>query len=269
MTFFEELKGLIIPIDKAKTLFNFNLELDESKSKALTKYKISTGDRVVTIFINKLTPKETATLKKVIKIFFNEDAVVLINELKASLLEKLYNYDNSEDKQTLEFFKPILSIPDYNALRDSLFLRTEFKGGGNINGLKTDIIVRYGERGNSICNVCSAGYFEQVMIPLFNSSDNHREFHEYYDITIDRGLTAFFVNGRMDLKHIEGEIERRITSAKSYGLGFFHVHGIGAKNITNIDKCLKTIKSKNKLSFTEKRIFKNIGQKVYVVELII
>ena len=68
---------------------------------------------------------------------------------------------------------------------------------------------------------------------------------------------------------ISEQIERKIINAKSYGLRFFHIHGIGGKNIENIDKCLKTIKSKNKLSFTEKKIFKNIGQKVYVVELIL
>lgn len=264
MTFFEELH-IFIPAGVAKTLLNFNVKLDFSSSQKDKKFRIIKQDNLVIFFVKNLSPKEQKILKRTIKKHFNGDELYLIEETKIPLLDRLYKYNNAKDNQILAFFKPHLSDLDWQALRDSLFLRNEFNNHNNISIYKSDIIMRYGERGNTISNLCTAGYFEEVMIPLFNKSI--REFWEYYDLAIDRGITALFVNAGMTIEKIQHEIKRRLISAKSYGLPFIHIHGIGKKNIENIKKCIS--KEKETGNFTEKNVLVDEKLGVLVVEILL
>ncbi len=263
MIFINGLKGLLT-LDEAKKLSGYSLHISSVNQKK-NKFKIDNVTKTVTVFINSLSAKELATFEKAIRIAFAKDLVYLIEESKVNLLERLYKFNDKESNQILTFFKPILSRFDWEALRDSLFLRSEFNNHGNINGLKTDLFTRYGERGNTISNLCTAGYFEETMIPLFNFSKD--EFWEYYDIAIDRGITALFVNNTMTVEKIQSEIKHRLKSAKAYGLKYIHIHGIGKKNIANIRKCIE--KEKGNIKFTEKIVFTNPGQQVMVVEIIL
>ena len=121
------------------------------------------------------------------------------------------------------------------------------------------------KRGNTISNLCTAGYFEKIMIPLYNSSLT--EFWRYYDLALDMGITDLFVNATMTTSKIRDEISRRLKLAKTYGLRYIHIHGIGKKNIKNIQECIE--KEKGSLDFTEKHLLTNKSLGVLVVELIL
>src|SRR5690606_22390167 len=105
----------------------------------------------------------------------------------------------------------------------------------------------------------------ESMIPLYNYDP--KEFWEYYDIAVNRGIVAFFVNSRMKIKEISEEVIRRVSSAKAYGYPSIHIHGIGNKNIEKINKCLDGIK--DDLKFTAKNVFKDKTLGVVVVEIIL
>src|ERR1035437_1017674 len=160
MTFIEDLRT-IIPIEIGKQLFNFVIKLDYSQKKRAKPYEISKDEKLVTIFVKNLSPKEDRHLKKAIKTHFDSNELLLIEESKTALLNRLYQYNDVEDNQILSFFKPVLSSLDWQTLRDSLFLRNEFRNHHQIGVLKSEIISRYGERGNVISNMCTAGYFEE------------------------------------------------------------------------------------------------------------
>jgi hypothetical protein len=264
MSFFSDLKQ-IIPSNTAKDLFGYDVKLNFSKKSGLKLFDINHPDKLLTIYVNRLSIKEERNLKASIKKHFELDNIYLIEESKTALLERLYSYNDKRDNQILAFFKPILSGLDWQALRDSLFLRNEFKLRNNVGQLKNDIVLRYGERGNVISNMCTAGYFEETMIPLYNNSS--KEFWAYYDMAIDRGITALFVNGKMTVAKIKEEIKRRLIQAKAYGLPYIHIHGIGQKNINNINECIE--KEKSNLGFTEKNIFMDKKLEILVVEIIL
>ena len=263
MSFFEKVKG-IIPPKISKNLIDYEIKLDSSPSKVGDKYSFDIKKKLVTIFLGSLSAKEKRTLKTAIKNSFDEGAVILIEESKKDLLQRLYKYDNKEDNQILTFFQPILSFPDYQVLRDALFLRSEFKNRKSVTTLKGDIRSRYGERGVAISNLCTAGYFEETMIPLYNA--NQTEFWKYYDIAVERGITALFVNAGMTVDKIGEEINRRLISAKSYGLRKIDIHGIGDNNIKKIKECIEL--EKTHLGFTVKNIYTDKSLHVCVVEII-
>lgn len=154
---------------------------------------------------------------------------------------------------------------DWQALRDSLFLRNEFKNHHSITLLKQNIVHRYGERGNTISNLCTAGYFEATMIPLFNS--DQKEFWTYYDLALNKGITALFVNQGMTIDKVGDEIKRRLESGRLYGLKYVHIHGIGDANIKKISTCIE--KHKTTLGYTEKNVFSDTKLHVIVIEIIL
>lgn len=184
-----------------------------------------------------------------------------IEQSKVDLIKRLIDFNHGDSVKILNFFKDILNNTDYNALRDSLFLREEYKRGNSIGYLKSEILSNYGQRGNIISNLCSAGYFEEVMMPLYN--EDKTKFYEFYDLAVDRGVKALFVNHNMTVN----EIKHRIKSAKNSGLKNINIHGIGSINVKNIKKSLEKLKKDSDYSFLDKNIVE--GKNVIIVELII
>lgn len=263
MAFFEGLKK-IIPAKIAENSYDYDLILSES-STAKVNFKVDKENKKITLFLNKLSFKEKEILRKHLLANFESNKLRFIESEKINLIEKLISYNKRDDGHLIEFFKDILSKNDLLALRDSLFLRDEYLNSNSISQLKRDIAFSYGERGNIISNLCTSGYFEEIMIPLYNK--NKTEFFEFYDMAVDRGVKAFFVNAGMSITFITQEIETRLASAHSYGLKSINIHGIGSKNVKNIKKSLVKVKNNNKVSFLKKNIYEK--DNVVIVELIL
>jgi hypothetical protein len=245
-----------------------NIDFDENTTLKITKSKegsrciVDKAEKFVILNLELLTYKERNTLEKIFKDHFDQNLFYFVDSSKINLIERLYNF--KEDKKVLESFKNLLSTSDFCALRDSLFLRSEFiNQQGNTRQLKNDIVTRYGERGNVISNLCTAGYFEEVMIPL--SKKSVKDFFIYYDIAVDKGIVALFVNNKMTVEKLNSEIAHKLSSAKKYGLEYIHIHGIGKGNILKIENFLKRPESYS--GFEQDYIFHDKNLNIYVVEL--
>jgi len=189
----------------------------------------------------------------------------ILEENTHILLEDLYNYQKlkGDDKKVLDFFSQIISKEDLEALEASLYLRRKFIEKHDIRKLKEDIRKRFGDRGNNIANICSAGYFEKFLMPLFNSSEE--DFKKVYDVIISKSAMAIFVHSLMEENEITDELKRKISLSKQYGLDFIHVHGIGEKNIKTIKNWIT--ENKEPLNFVNKNIFEKEG--IIIVELLL
>jgi hypothetical protein len=259
----KKLKG-IIPKAECPALKDYSLKLNASES-AHKSFEIDTVNKILIININLLPSREKRNLRAILVEAIEKDTGYIVANEKSDLLEKLYHYNDAEDNKILDFFKDILAHKDWCALRDSLFLRNEFKKHVNIKPLKDDIRFKYGERGNVISNFCTAGYFEQVWMPLFNIDKD--AFYRYLDFALDRGLTALFVHSKMNVETISRELKRRIDRGKEYGLKYIHIHAIGPNNIKNLKKCIE--KEKATLGFADKYVFTEKSLNVVVFELIL
>ena len=65
----------------------------------------------------------------------------------------------------LTFFRGKVSSRDLEIIRCALNVRNAHDRGRNVRLLKHDVIFRYGERGNTIVNLCVRGYFEEQSGP--------------------------------------------------------------------------------------------------------
>ncbi len=264
MGWFDKLEKLIDIKNVHFSLINITRDSYNNKIDEKTGYYYDPKTKILHLNLDKI-PKEIAKeLRPSTQKFIEEGHKLLEIDVK-DLLERLYKYNkDNPDKNILTFFKGIIPDEDYEALNSALFLRSQFKEGKNITNLKSDIRVRFGDRGNNISNLCTAGYFEEFLMPLYNSSKS--DFLKLYDIIISKSIIAVFVHSHMDLESIPHEMSSKLGLCKQYGIKFIHIHGIGESNIKKIKDCIEEYKED--FDFFEKNIYEDEEEHIIVVELL-
>ncbi|MFP4656584.1 MAG: hypothetical protein ACLFNK_03310 [Candidatus Woesearchaeota archaeon] len=218
----------------------------------------------VSIDTDHLNEEKREELRSLVKDYVDEDGL-LLEERSSNLLDELYNFNKSKHT-TLDFFKDIIPDEDYSALKASVFISIKFKKGEQITTLKEGVIKRHGDRGKNICNLCTAGYFEEFLIPLYNSDKDR--FEEIYEDLISNSMLAVFVNPGMKPRDIEKQITRKMSMLKKYGFGFIHIHGIGKKNISKIRRFIDKNKKDGYIKI-EKIRYSNPEEHIFIAELIL
>lgn len=266
LEWFKKLKDLI-NINITAPIINIKITTNSNNTQHQNKFDYDPSNKVLNIFLERLTNEEKQelerTMPQIIEDYLTEGNLLLLNESK-ELLEKLYNYNkNTIDKQILTFFQPLIPESDIEALECSLYLREEFRKKEDVSKLKSDIRLRFGERGKNIANLSSAGYFEEFLIPLYNSSPER--FKELYDLIVNKSILAVFVHKNMSTKQIKDEISDKLTLSNRYGIKFIHIHGIGESNIQIIKDCLE--EKKEFFDYFEKKVYEQ--DNILIIELLL
>lgn len=167
------------------------------------------------------------------------DDELLLEKDSKELIENFRRVDGEKNRKITEVLKNRIPSTDIPILRAAFFLKEEFETGKNTQGLKEDIIARYGERGRKIANICSAGYFESVIIPTLeemkaSGSFSKENFQKIYDTFIYESGYAVFVHGAMSKEKIVKVILEKIRTNLKYGLKHINIHGIGKQTIKHI-----------------------------------
>lgn len=267
MVWFDKLKEFIkvdLKIDLHQ-LFYINLNKNSNTSPKLDKeYYYDTIKKILHLDPDKIPENIKKELPNIIKAYVEEGNKLLEYDAN-ELLDKLYNYNKENpDGAILSFFKPIIPPKDFEALNASLFLRQQFMKDKAIHHLKQDIRKRFGDTGNNISNLCTAGYFEEFLMPLFNSSQE--DFKRVYNHIVEKSIVAVFVHRNMNVEDIPKEITNRIEISKKYGIKFIHIHGISKNNVEKIKSCIE--EQKSYFDFFDKKIFENEDKNIIVVELL-
>lgn len=185
-------------------------------------------------------PKLYKQVKELLQESIKEGNYLLENE-SSDLLDRLYSYNKSDSnyKKYLQVFDGIIPKEDYKALESSFFLRSilEKEKEVNVEKYKRGIIRQFGQRGGHIANLCTAGYFEELLIPIFNDYSKE-DFQNYYQLVVEYKALTLFVHSRMKKKDIISSLKNKMGIAKQYGLENFYVHAKGKKNIKTVETCL-------------------------------
>ncbi|MBI4981237.1 hypothetical protein HZC30_06830 [Candidatus Woesearchaeota archaeon] len=270
VTWFERLKAHL-RIDKVElNLVKINITSSNCYNRTniaasnKESYLIDKGEGDFNLLWDKIPPDKKPEIKQIVQSYISEEGNKLLMGETSELLDNLYQYNqnNINDKQVLNFFKNNIPFNDLEALESALFLRFKFRKGEDIKKLKADIRSRFGDRGNNICNLCTAGYFEEFLIPLYNSS--RESFDQLYELIITNFLLAIFVHQGMEQDEVKTEIDRKIKASKKYGIKFVHIHGIGERNINKIRECVTDNESPE---YLVKEIFKK--DNILIIELLL
>lgn len=211
-----------------------------------TPYSFNEKDRILLIVLKNIKEDDKPVIFEIIRKVF-DDGELILKDQTGQALESYQKYiEANPDKRTLEFFKDLLDKDDLNALKMALFLRSEQQKGENVAQYKQDIRERFGERGATIANLCTAGYFEDEFMPLHDEV-SEEQFLEYYELAVSKKARALFVHANMTQHEIEQQFLDMVAKGIKYHMEDFRVHGMGAQNVKNIQEFFKNLqKEKDK-----------------------
>lgn len=105
--------------------------------------------------------------------------------------------------------------------------------------------------------MCTAGYFEDFLIPLYGTMSKGENFKTenftiaYMQLIQDFPI-AIFINSSTSLAELERIIRTRIESNKKYEIPYLNIHGIGRSNINAISTIVAKLSKPD--DYTQKSI---------------
>ncbi|MBS3102492.1 hypothetical protein J4458_03520 [Candidatus Woesearchaeota archaeon] len=251
MGFLEALKQIInIDLD----LSNFiNIKIIRN-SQNNQKFIPSRDAKTLSINYPQLEGKEKQAVNKALKDGFESGEIdhfmESFSEKKVEDIKEKLNLKNT--KEILEFYKDKIPLNYYRALEASLYARTNFSAGRSIAEDKRDIKNKFGEEGNNICNLCTAGYFEGYIKEAYEemeSSNNFSidEWQKYFKLIVRTSPFAVFVYRDMSEEELSGIIMYRLDTNIKYGIKFVDIHGIGWDNVKKIKNILRELQKERDL----------------------
>ncbi len=201
-----------------------------------------------TLLIN--LAEQEKLIEEAIRAAVTSEGIPLIEQSAEQLIEDFKSSGTFlEVRKVVDSLTAFIPPSDLLILRASLYLRSVFKsglGGGEVQRLKQDIILRFGDRGRNITNLCTAGYFETTIIPLLEAMKESPDFlpdhfTRIYNLLIDQHAFAVFVSGWMDQEKVTKAIMNQINANCKYGVKYVYIHGIGTENIKKIRKAVELI----------------------------
>jgi len=243
MSFIDGLVKLFPKLEKIKfnLLSNINISVNVDKSDKR---------KVVLNLPNKkaieLTDKESKKLFKLLPQAV-EDGYTLLEEKFDTKIQSYKKIISSNDNQKIiEYFKGKIPLLDLPILKASLYLKSLLDKGKKTWNIKKEIILCYGKRGKNISNLCSAGYFETWIKPLYEKmaeSPNFekKDFIQIYNEIVENSPFALFVSSGMKSSEIKKALLDKVKTISNYGIRQLNIHGIGDKNMTKIRETIKDI----------------------------
>lgn len=249
MGFFESLKK-ILNVDIAKKLEKINLQFLSGNKK----YEYH-DNRSMTVNIGAYDRQTQQNIKKLIDDFFNKEDGLILEESTDKILKEVNPIVGSqEDYKLLEFYRGVIPTQDLEILRASLVIKSLYEQGQDINNLKFGLLMRYGERGGNISNLCTAGYFHTFIKPLYEHMYSQTNFSSEQFLVRDEVIVmqfpfAVFVGRSMSYDNLIKEVAQKVERSKKYGAEFINIHGIGERNVKLINRFISENKNKLKKPF--------------------
>lgn len=218
------------------------------------KYEITNNN--LTLNLNGLSSEENLALSEYVNALRASKQNYLLMENKSyEVLNELYRLD--PDFQSIQKLQNVLIPEDYGAVEDAVYIKYlgDKKRYAEINDRKKQIRNDYGERGNVISNLYTAGYFHGIFLPLYDflmkEPNNAEEFRLIFDRLIRDFPLAIFINHHMTLEDIKSLIKNKITKNQKYGIKKLNIHGINKNNCDNIKEVIKMLEEEKNIPFTK------------------
>lgn len=206
-------------------------------------------ERQLIVRFNRLSDQQKKTLQGLFK-EIQEQGKTFISQERTKILLKFKDVAPTQ-KLSSDFLKLTTTPGDSECFKVGVFLQMacadHFKAGictkEDFHSERSRISAKYGDRGAKILKICTAGYLDTYILPLFSMYEESKIsvafFKEQYDLIIKEEAFSIFVNGYMGVKDIVEKIEKKMKTNREYGIPLLNIHGIGENNIRNIQSALE------------------------------
>ncbi|MCG2725264.1 MAG: hypothetical protein L6420_03230 [Elusimicrobia bacterium] len=201
-------------------------------------YHIHLGEKkgVISFNPNKIPEEYQEELKNIVKEGYN-DSGYLLDCKQINLIENVQ--EAQKVTNSYEALYGIIPKDDVYALKASIVIKNMADKKIPIEEHKINLVNNFGERGRKICNLYSAGYFEELL-SLFHEVSKE-DFLKNYHITINEYAFAVFVNIHIPKDRIITAIKDKLERNKNYGIYYVNVHAIGKINVDNTISAINKI----------------------------
>lgn len=214
--------------------------------KSIIKINSDNDNRTINLTINVTNTADIKTIettRKALKELIGDSPKFQFSNEKTIESRKLidgYLGDNSDDPLRI-FIRTNIPLQDQSIWYSALILRDEFNKGHNevVSKLKQQLISSRMDRGRNIANLCSAGYLETLIMPLYEAAkekDDINVFNRIYETIVVEYPFAVFVSSNRPYQEIKDEVTNKVKHVKSYGWKKVSIHGIGEENVKTIQK---------------------------------
>lgn len=233
---------------KGWSLIQVNIDLSGLKSvKLLSDNNIGTGtklerdsqQRTLVVRVNKgelkKSPEELEAVKELIRLSVANEGGI-IEEDTEKLIEDVSGFrKNDKNIRFIDELKLKIPKKDLPIWEAALYIRSVHVRGVSVDTLIKNLKLRYGDRGNNIAKLCTAGYLEDIILPIYdelsNSPDfNVEGFNSRYEIIVTKYPFAVFVAHATPDDEVLKEIRTKIEYNKTYGISTLNIHTIGKDN---------------------------------------
>jgi len=150
---------------------------------------------------------------------------------------------STQYKEQLKRFKGIVPKGDVTILEVAIIVKEKYDEGENVSQIKGQAVQRFGPRAGMICNLYSSGYFDSLILPLYEEvSAGELALDEYlaiYEMIVTESPLAMFVGVGTTREKAKEQLLAKITANKSASVDYLNIHGIGKANAQLINDLLQ------------------------------
>lgn len=252
-------------LDKLKDIFHIDL----SRLKSLVHIQInittniSSGNKCeivegneqsarIDINLPHLSKDDESRLKEILRSDAFSDVGHFVQGKTLELIEAFQETERSPDIQKeLLYFRGKIPDEDIPMFRACLFLKKKYDQGVPIHEIKARIMTSYGQRGKNLANLCSAGYLNDWLRPLYESLEKGsptpieavRKFQQVYHNIVDELPWTVFVSRHSPSVQIKSEVLGKIDANLKYGIRWLNIHALGKENLCKLRSVLDELEA--------------------------
>ena len=252
MSWFDRLTKLLnIKVDFSSLTTLVNVQII-NKSNVASRVEQTADPPSIVVNISGLNPEQTEQLQKIIREGFDETGNLLLGAARQRIEEYRKVETSERFREEMEYFKDKIPVGDIPMLRVCLYLRECYeKNDPSAPQMKQQICEAYGDRGRNLANLCSAGYLETWLRPLWEELSSgldpeavKEKFQSMYNNNVNELPWTVFVNRTQPENEISKQVLGKLTTNLNYGIRWIKIHGIGAINVGRIRSAIQTVESK-------------------------
>jgi hypothetical protein len=249
---------------RLKALLNVEINFDFSQLKQIvniqiinksnvdSKVSVNSDTPAIEVNIAQLNPKEKTELQGLLRGAYEEWGH-LLKDQDCEIIQDFKQKENlPEVREQLAYFRPKVLPGDIPILRACLYLKASYEQGQSVAPLKAKIVDAYGTRGRNIANLCSAGYFDDWLKPLYELLRENEEdeatalerFRGIYNTIVEELPWTVFVSRNTPKAEIQEEILRKLKANLRYGIRWINIHALSEPNVAKIRAVLPIVEQK-------------------------
>ena len=198
----------------------------------------------LTININSsgLNEESKRLLQGAIRGALEQSAVPILEENAAIEIDQIASA-NLGDDEVYTYFVDKIPEADRPILLASLYIRRQYRAGHTVEELKQQLRDQHGERGNNISNLCTGGYFESYLKPMYEELSTRPNFVpsmfiDSYEVIIKNEPFVVFVNRSHSHELLLNEIISKLERNRMYGMHKLDLHALGQRNVKMLQEVI-------------------------------